>query len=311
TTATTNYDPLGLPSPTIQVDVTLAADAPPAQWGAATALVRSAAGSRELAGTTSKVVFRQAGSATSVTVEPMFFTADTVTAEIAAWHRLTQVVGERVSLHLGHESGWTDFPGPILREYDVQNEADARQVAALWPDTPQAVDPTIPTQWKGPGLQWPGMPTKAMMTSLSAVGAALPLASADQRAKQSGTFVDMLPWSSGYRVTIVSLRDGELTTGHPTAAMARAVQAAFATGANSVEWESEHVFASLLAGSCPMFRPLSRPSSTSTRTTGSWPTLPVSGSCSPQTCAPGRARERGWVERYPANAERSAGALCA
>lgn len=63
---------------------------------------------------------------------------------------------DRVSLRLGHESGWTDFPGPVVREYDVRSQTDARRIAALWPDTAPTVDPTITTRWKGPGLQCPG-----------------------------------------------------------------------------------------------------------------------------------------------------------
>ena len=252
TKATATYDPLGLPDPTVVADVVFAAHASPAQWGAATALVRSAAESRALTGMTSTAVFSEATSTTSVIVEPMFFNSHTVTEEIAAWRQLQQAVGNRVSLRLGHESGWTQPQGPIVREYDVQNQADALQVAALWPDTAPQVDPTIPTVWKGPGLQWSGMPSKALMTSLSAVGAALPLASADPAAKQTGTFAVILAWFDGYKVTLVSLREGKATTGQPTEGMARAAQAAFATGARGVEWESSHVFADLLAESCPV-----------------------------------------------------------
>jgi len=254
TKATATYDPLGLPDPTLVADVVFAADAPPAQWGAATALLRSAAASRALTGTTSTAVFSRAKSTTSVTVEPMFFSARAVTEEIAAWRQLQQAVGDRVSLRLGHESGWTNPPGPIVREYDIQNEADARQVAALWPDAAPTVDPAIPTSWKGPGLQWSGMPSKALMTSLSAIGAALPLASGDPKVKETGTFAVILPWFDGYKVTLLSLRDGELTTGEPNEGMARAAQAAFATGAQSVEWESsEGGFRDLVSGECTPF----------------------------------------------------------
>jgi hypothetical protein len=183
TSATASYDPLGLPDPTMKTDVVFAADASPAQWGAATALVRSAAASRALTGTSSTAVFSEAKSKTSATIEPMFFSARTVTAEIAAWRDLRRVVGDRVSLRLGHASGWTDMLGPIVREYDVTSQTDAQQVAALWPDTPPPVDAGIPTSWKGPGLQWAGMPTKALMTTVSGVGAVLPLASADKDPK--------------------------------------------------------------------------------------------------------------------------------
>jgi len=251
TEATVAYDPLGLPDPTVVADVTFATDAQPSRWGAATALVRSAASSRALIGTTTTAVFSQAGAATSVMVEPTFFAPDTVTAEIAAWRQLRQAVGDRVSLRLGHASGWTDPPGPIVREYDVTNEEDARRVAALWPDTPPAVDPAIPTNWKGPGLQWFGMPSKALMASLSAVGASLPLASTDKDPTLTGTFAVILPSFDGYQVTVLSLRNGELNAGEPNARMARAAQAAFATGARSVEWESSHWFASLISGACP------------------------------------------------------------
>lgn len=254
TSATTTYNPLGLPDPTVAADVVLAADTSPAEWGAATDLVRSAASSRALAGTTTTAAFRQEKSETSVTVEPMYFTGAAVTAEIAAWRELRQAVGDRVSLRLGHESGWTQPPGPIVREYRVESQADARQVAALWPDTAPAVDPDVPTRWNGPGLQWAGMPSKALMTSLSAVGTALPLASADPAAQQTGTFAVILARYSGYKVTIVSLRDGKLTTGQPSQGMARAAQAAFATGANQVEWENQHRFASLMSGDCPILQ---------------------------------------------------------
>jgi len=254
TEATASYDPLGLPDPTVRADVDFAADASPGEWGAATALVRSAAASRALTGTTTTAAFSEAHSKTSVTVEPMFFSARTVTAEIAAWRELRQAVGDRVSLRLGHASGWTDMQGPIVREYDVTNQADARQVAALWPDTPPKVDPAIPTSWNGPGLQWAGMPTKALMTTLSAVGAVLPLASADKDPTLTGTYAVVLSSFGGYKVTLLSLRDGNLTTGQPNEAMARAAQAAFATGATSVEWESRHVFAGLLSGDCPILQ---------------------------------------------------------
>ncbi|MEO6114801.1 MAG: hypothetical protein ABIP33_00290 [Pseudolysinimonas sp.] len=255
TTATTTYDPLGLPNPTVVSDVVFASDASPAQWGAATALVRSAASTRALAGTTSTAVFSQAKSTTSVTVEPTYFTAAAVTAEIAAWHELRQAVGDRVSLRLGHESGWTQPPGPIVREYDVQSQADARTVAELWPDTAPTVDPAVPTIWKGPGLQqWAGMPSKALMTTLSAVGAILPLASADKDPKQTGTFAVILASRNGYKVTLLSLRDGELITAEPNKGMARAAQAAFATGANSVEWENNAGgIRSLVSGDCGSF----------------------------------------------------------
>lgn len=47
------------------------------------------------------------------------------------------------------------------------------------------------------------------MASLSAVGAALPLASAEPAAKQTGTFALILASFSGYKVTLLSLRDGK------------------------------------------------------------------------------------------------------
>jgi hypothetical protein len=104
TKATASYDPLGLPNPTVVADVVFAADASPADWSAATALVRSAASAKALVGTTSTADFHQAGSKSHVTVEPMLFTPAAVEAEIGAWRQLRQAVGDRVSLHLGYST---------------------------------------------------------------------------------------------------------------------------------------------------------------------------------------------------------------
>jgi hypothetical protein len=253
TTATAKYDPFGLPNPTVVADVEFAADASPADWSAATALVRSAASTQALSGSTSTANFRQAGSKTHVTVEPMLFTPAVVEEEIAAWRQLRQSVGDRVSLHLGYPSDLGMPSGPIVREYSVGDAAAARKVAELWPETPPPLDPAISTRWSGPGLQLAGMPSKAMMTTLDAVGAILPLASADPEATQTGDFAVILDSLNRYKVTIVSLHDGKLTGGQPSEKMARVAQAAFATGASEVEWEHSGSFGELTSGECAPF----------------------------------------------------------
>lgn len=253
TSATASYDPVGLPNPTVATDVVFATDALPAQWGAATALVRSAAASRALKGTTATAVFSEVKSTTSVTVEPMLFTARAVTAEIAAWRELRQAVGDRVSLHLGHVSGSSGGSGQLVREYTVRNAADTLAVAEHWPDPVPKVDSALPTSWSGPGLQVFGMPSRAMMATLSAVGAEIPLASADPASKSTGTFAVILSSAGGYKLTMVSLRNGGPTAGQPDRKMARAAQAAFATGANTVEWETADGFRTLVSGDCPSY----------------------------------------------------------
>lgn len=262
TKATAEYDPLGLPNPTVVADADFAEDASPADWSAATALVGSAASSRALAQTTTTAVLRQTGSKASIRVEPLLFTGAAVADEIAAWRELRHAVGDRVSVHLGYSSE-TDMPsGPIMREYSVATEADARAVADHWPETLPVLNPAIPSSWSQPGLQIAGMPTKQMMTTVSSVGAVLPLGSGSPGlplgaggpgAKQTGTLAVVLHSFDGYKLTIVSLRNGSPAHGEPNAKMARAAQAAFATGANTVEWESADGFRTLVSGDCPAY----------------------------------------------------------
>jgi hypothetical protein len=262
TAATAKYDPLGLPNPTMVAEVAFAVDAPPADWSAATALVRAAASTPTLAGTTSTADFHQAGSKTRVTVEPLLFTPAAVEAEIAAWRELRHDVGDRVSLHLGYSTATNMPSGPIMREYTVASATDARAVAANWPDSLPSLDPAIPSSWSGPGMQIAGMPSKPMMTTLSAIGALLPLGSGTPGlplgsgvpgAEETGTLAVILHSFDGYKLTIVSLHDGKAAQAKPSANMARAAQAAFATGANTVEWESADGFRSLVSGDCPSF----------------------------------------------------------
>lgn len=253
TKATATYDPLGLPDPTLVADVAFGADASPADWSAATALVRSAASSRTLAETTTTAVLHEASSKASVSVEPLLFTGTTVADEIVAWRDLRHSVGDRVSLHLGYSTD-TDMPsGPIVREYSVASAADARVVAARWPVTLPALNPAISTSWSGPGLQMAGMPSKPMMTALSAVGAVLPLGSGISGADETGTVAVILRAFNGYKLTMVSLRDGHVEHAEPSAKMAQAAQAAFATGANTVEWESADGIRTLVSGDCPSY----------------------------------------------------------
>jgi len=262
TKATATYDPLGLPDPTLVADVAFGADASPADWSAATALVRSAASSRTLAETTTTAVLHEASSKASVSVEPLLFTGTAVADEIVAWRDLRQAVGDRVSLHLGYSTD-TDMPsGPIVREYTVASAGDARAVAASWPDTLPALNPAISSSWSGPGLQMAGMPSKAMMTALSAVGAVLPLGlgspglptgSGTPGDTETGTVAVILPAFNGYKLTIVSLRNGTVEHAEPSAKMAQAAQAAFATGANAVEWESADGIRTLVSGDCPSY----------------------------------------------------------
>lgn len=262
TKATVTYDPLGLPDPTVVADAAFAADASPAGWSAATVLVGSAASSTALAETTTTAVLREAGSKASASVEPLLFTGAAVADEIAAWRELRHSVGDRVSLHLGYSTE-TDMPsGPIIREYTVASAADALAVAANWPDRLPSLNPSIPSTWSQPGLQIAGMPSKQMMTTVSAVGAVLPLGSGTPGlplgsgtpgAKETGTLAVVLHAFDGYKLTIVSLRNGSAAHSEPSAKMAQAAQAAFATGANTVEWESADGFRSLVSGDCPSY----------------------------------------------------------
>ncbi len=253
TAATAAYDPLGLPDPTVKVDVSFATDASLAQWAAASALVRTAASSAALAGTTSTVAFHEVKAKTSVTVEPLLFSPAAIASEIAAWRELRLAVGDRVSLHLGYATGTTGASGQLVREYTVRDADDARAVAARWPDKAPAVDPGLPTTWSSPGLQMFGMPSRAMMSTLSAVSADLPLAPADPAAKPTGTFAVIMWSAGGYKLTIVELQNGATATEKPTEKMARAAQAAFATGANRVEWQKTGGFSTLVLGDCPSF----------------------------------------------------------
>jgi len=253
TNATARYDPLGLPDPTVVADVHFAADASPDDWSAATDLIGSAASSRALAQTTTTAALHEQGSKTSLRVEPLLFTGSAVADEIAAWRELEHAVGDRVSLHLGYSSE-TDMPsGPIVREYTVATAADARAVAANWPARLPALNPAIPSSWSQPGLQVAGMPSPQMMTTVSAVGALLPLGSGVPGARETGTLAVVLPAFDGYKLSIVSLRNGRTAHGEPSAKMARAAQAAFATGANTVEWESADGFRTLESGDCPSY----------------------------------------------------------
>jgi len=262
TNATARYDPLGLPDPTVVADVHFAADASPDDWSAATDLIGSAASSRALAQTTTTAALHEQGSKASLRVEPLLFTGATVADEIAAWREIEHAVGDRVSLHLGYSSE-TDMPsGPIVREYTVATAADARVVAANWPERLPALNPAIPSSWSQPGLQIDGMPSKQMMTTVSAVGAVLPLGSGSPGlplgaggpgAQETGTLAVVLHSFDGYKLTMVSLRNGKVDHAQPTEKMARAAQAAFATGANTVEWQSADGFRTLESGDCPSY----------------------------------------------------------
>lgn len=253
TSATATYNPLGLPEPTMVAHVSFSVEASPTAWSAATALVRSAASTRALAATTSTADFRQTGSKTHVTVEPMLFTPAEVKAEIAAWRELRRAVGDRVSLHLGYPSGSTPSTGQLVREYTVHTAADERAVAERWPETAPALDPAIATSWNGPGLQYQGMPSRAMMRAVSAVGAVLPLASGVPGTAQTGTFAVILGSVDRYKVTILSLRNGSPTHAEPSEKVARAAQIGLSAGANVVEWVSADGIRSLVSGDCPSY----------------------------------------------------------
>lgn len=259
TSATAKYDPLGLPNPTMIADVVFARAASPAAWSAATAAVRSAASTHALAGTTSTAVLHEARSKASVTVEPLVVTPASVEAEIAAWRELRHAVGDRVSLHLGYPADLGMPSGPIVREYTVATASDARMVAANWPDSLPALDPAIASSWSGPGLQMAGMPSKPMMTAVYAVGAVLPLGSGTPGLplgsgvpgdKHTGTLAVILPSYDGFKLTMVSLRDGNPARAEPSAKMVRAAEAAFAAGANEVEWETADGISTLVSGEC-------------------------------------------------------------
>ena len=60
----------------------------------------------------------------------------------------------------------------------------------------------------------------------------------------------VLPSFDGFKLDIVSLRHGRAAHGAPSAKMARAAQAAFATGANTVEWKNADGFRTLMSGDC-------------------------------------------------------------
>jgi len=261
TKATASYNPLGLPNPTLVADVDFAEDASPADWSAATALVRSGASTPQLTGTITMAVLHESGSGASVTVEPLVVGPAVVEEEIADWRELRDAVGDRVSLHLGYPADWEMPSGPIVREYTVATASDVRAVAANWPDTLPALNPAIPSRWSGPGLEMDGMPSKPMMATLSAVGAILPLGSnaptlvgwSTPGAKGVETLAVILRAFDGFKLTIISLRDGNVVHAEPSAKMARAAQAAFATGAQEVEWESADGIRSLVSGDCPSY----------------------------------------------------------
>jgi len=249
--AEADYSPLGLPNPTMKVAVTFNANATPAQWGTASAIVRSAASTKALAATTTTATFREVGETTTANVEPLPFSPALVSFEIAAWRALRASVGDRVSLHLGYPTGTsTSSAGQLVREYTVTSSDDMRKVAALWPGTVPEVDPSLSTSWAGPGIQLHEMPSANEMASLAAVARVLQLASADPKAKQTGTYAAVLGDLRGFKVTILSLKNSRYTKAEPDKKIADATRAALAAGAPTVEWMSSDHDPTLVAGEC-------------------------------------------------------------
>jgi hypothetical protein len=245
--ATAQYQPLGLPNPTVDVSVSFGKNALPQQWGAANALVRKDASSATLRGTTTTAEFGESGAKTHATVQPMLFDPGVVTSEIAAWQSLRAVVGDRVSLNLGASTQ----SGEPTRAYTVSNSQDMREIAALWPTAPPAFRSALPTSWNAPGIQLNGMPTPAEMASVAAVAKVLPLASGTVGAKQSGTLAVVLGGvRGGFKVEIISIESGNYVNATPDKKMAAAFQAAFAGGAQTVEWMSKTRSVSLINGDC-------------------------------------------------------------
>jgi hypothetical protein len=259
--ASAEYSPLGVPDPATVVHVTFSPTATPSAWGRADRLIRRAARSTDLSGTTTSARFTSAGGETA-TVEPLVYGPGTVTAEVAAWRSLDRAVGGGISLHLGTSDPNTGATG---RYYRVTSVDAMRRIAARWPDDASVPDTAVTTSFTGPGIQLVGMPTAPEMATLAAVADHLPLASADAAAKQTGTMAVVLGDVRGFKVQILPMVDGEPQASAPDRAAAEATSAAFASGASRVEWFGRGHDASLVAGDCGTYRVNGRPYVTTLR----------------------------------------------
>lgn len=199
--------------------------------------------------TTTSAAFHQSGSRASVEVEPLLFRPAAVTSEISAWRALRSTFGDRISLHLGRASGYTDGTGVPTREYRVRTAADMRAVAAAWPATPPAVDPALPTSWSAPGLQLHAMPSSPVMAAVSALADVLPLAPV-AASDATGTFAVVLGNVRGFQVSIVALRHGEAAPARPDRRLVAGTRVALASGAAQVDWVTTDGVPSIVAGAC-------------------------------------------------------------
>lgn len=252
------YDPVGLPEPTLTVDVAFSGSSPAGSWGRASAVVRSAAAGQDLTGTTTTAAFRQSGSGSRVEVEPLLFSSGVVTREITGWRALRTAFGDRISLHLGRASGYTDGTGRRTREYHVRTAADMRAIAVAWPATAPAVDASLPTSWSAPGLQLSAMPSSAVMHAVSALADVLPLApvaaGSGSDLTQTGTFVAVLGNVRGFQVSIVALRHGAPAPARPDAQLVAGTRVALASGAAQVDWVTSSGVPSIIAGECGSYQ---------------------------------------------------------
>jgi hypothetical protein len=252
--ATAAYDPIGLPDAGLEVRVQFAEHARSASWGRSSALIRSAASSAALRTVITTASFTERGSASSVRVEPLLFSEAQIDAEIAAWHSLQHDVGDAVSLRLGRDSQYTDGSGPATREYVVRSAAAMRTVARRWPTTPPTLDPSIPTQWRSPGLQFSSMPTSAVMAAVSRLADAMPLAPATTTATRhaTGTYGVVLGNLRGFGVAILSLRDGKPASSSDASVpeLVTGVRTALDAGAAEVDWSHAGAYSSIVVGEC-------------------------------------------------------------
>jgi hypothetical protein len=264
--ATAVYDPVGLPIPTVSVNVAFTRSSPSTSWRRASGMIRSAAA--ELDETTTTATFHQTGSRASADVEPLAFSPKLVSSEIAGWRALGRSFGDRISLHLGHASGYSDSSGQLVREYSVRTATDMRKIAAAWPAQTPPTDPALPTTWSGPGLQLSTMPSASTMTAVTALSKVMPLApTAKLRATDTGTYAAVIGNIRGFQVEILSLRNGKPAAAVPNQQLVDGTRIALASGAAQVDWMTSTGVPSISAGKCGTYQAGGRTVTTSFSTT--------------------------------------------
>jgi len=136
----------------------------------------------------------------------------------------------------------------------VATSEDAHAIASTWTDALSADDSTIATHWTSPGMDLYRVPRPAEMRALLAISDVVALIDVDHLdtfATSAGILADI----GTFKVSFMQLgaTDGSLGDDAPDARLAEGIQAAFDSGASTIDWFSASHQSTLTKGECGTF----------------------------------------------------------